>query len=231
MTNATDVAKGAASVVLTGEGLANIVDLVKVGRMRYQRVLTWVFNKVAKTFQIVLFVVLAFLLTRNFVVTTFDVVLLLFLIDFVTLAIATDNARWSPHPDAWNIKDIVKSSLILGLLVVAESLFLLFWGMHTGGIKGYPQLRSYSLAILFYMGLLMVFVVRERGHFWSSPPSFPPLGIIVADIALFTFMVTIGIGHLVAPLPFGLLCRLLGLCAFFALGINDLVKWWLLRTG
>jgi len=136
VSNATDVAKGAASVVLTGEGLANIVDLVKVGRMICQRVLTWVFNKMAKTFQIVLFVVLAFLLTRNFVVTTFDVVLLLFLIDFVTLAIATDNARWSPHPDAWNIKDIVKSSLILGLLVVAESLFLLFWGMHYGGDKG-----------------------------------------------------------------------------------------------
>lgn len=231
VSNATDVAKGAASVVLTGEGLANIVDLVKVGRMIYQRVLTWVFNKVVKTFQIVLFVVLAFLFTRNFVVTTFDMVLLLFLIDFVTLAIATDNARWSSHPDVWNIKEIVKSSSILGLLVVAESLFLLFWGLHSGDIQGYPQLRSYSLAILFYMGVLMVFVVRERGHFWSSSPSFPLLGIILADIVIFTALVTMGISNLVAPLPFGLLCRLLGFCVFFALGINDLVKWWLLRAG
>ncbi|MCX5998368.1 MAG: plasma-membrane proton-efflux P-type ATPase, partial [Chloroflexi bacterium] len=35
--NATDVAKGAASVVLTGEGLSNVIDLVKIGRMIHQR--------------------------------------------------------------------------------------------------------------------------------------------------------------------------------------------------
>ena len=93
VSSATDVAKGAASVVLTGDGLGNIVDLVKVGRMMHQRMLTWIFNKVVKTFQIVVFVVVAFLLTGQFIVSAFDVILLLFVIDFVTLSISTDNAR------------------------------------------------------------------------------------------------------------------------------------------
>lgn len=43
------MAKGAASVVLTREGLASIVDLVKNGRAIYQRVLTWIVNKVSRT--------------------------------------------------------------------------------------------------------------------------------------------------------------------------------------
>ena len=95
VSSATDVAKGAASVVLTGEGLGNIVDLIRVGRMMHQRMLTWIFNKVVKTFQIVVFVVVAFLLTDQFIVSVFDVVLLLFVIDFVTLSISTDNVRGS----------------------------------------------------------------------------------------------------------------------------------------
>ncbi|MGO0123215.1 plasma-membrane proton-efflux P-type ATPase [Desulfothermobacter acidiphilus] len=230
VSNATDVAKGAASVVLTGSGLANIVDLVKTGRMIYQRVLTWVFNKIVKTFQIVLFVVLAFFWTKHFVVSTFDVVLLLFLIDFVTLAIATDNARWSSRPDTWNIKDITKSSLVLGLLVVAESLLLLYLGFERLG-ENYQLIRTYSLAILFYLGLLTVFVVRERGHFWSSLPSRALFWIVVADIGLVTLLLTQGIPGLLAPLPWSLLLEVLGLSLFFSLVVNDLVKYWLLRPG
>jgi len=49
VSGASDVAKGAASVVLTTEGLANIIDLVKNGRAIYQRVLTWIINKVSRT--------------------------------------------------------------------------------------------------------------------------------------------------------------------------------------
>jgi Cation transport ATPase len=48
VSNATDVAKAAASVVLTQPGLINKVDLVKTGRMIYQRIVTWIFNKVVK---------------------------------------------------------------------------------------------------------------------------------------------------------------------------------------
>ena len=55
VSNATDVAKGAASVVLTSPGLTNILSLVVSGRMIYQRILTWIFNKIVKTFQVVVF--------------------------------------------------------------------------------------------------------------------------------------------------------------------------------
>jgi phosphoserine phosphatase len=47
VSTATDVAKAAASVVLTGQGLTNIVALVEQGRIIYQRVLTWIINKIS----------------------------------------------------------------------------------------------------------------------------------------------------------------------------------------
>jgi hypothetical protein len=48
---------------IVSEGLEGIVDLVKIGRMTYQRIITWILNKIMKTFQITVFVVLMFLLT------------------------------------------------------------------------------------------------------------------------------------------------------------------------
>ena len=49
VSTATDVAKGAASVVLTEQGLTNIVALVEQGRTIYQRILTWIINKISRT--------------------------------------------------------------------------------------------------------------------------------------------------------------------------------------
>ena len=194
VSSATDVAKGAASVVLTGDGLGNIVDLVKVGRMMHQRMLTWIFNKVVKTFQIVVFVVVAFLLTGQFIVSAFDVILLLFVIDFVTLSISTDNARGSLKPDTWDISNLVKSSVILGVLVVLESLAILYIGLGPLGLAKDPgSINTFSFVILFYFGMLSVFVVRERGHFWQSFPSRSLFTITVIDMIAVAFLVTFGI--------------------------------------
>jgi len=227
--SATDVAKGAASVVLTGEGLGNIVDLVKVGRMIYQRILTWIFNKVVKTFQIVVFVVVAFLLTGRFIVSAFDVVLLLFVIDFVTLSISTDNARWSKSPDTWNITGLVKSSIVLGILVVLESLAILYIGLGPLGIsKDYELLKTFSFSILFYFGMMTVFVVRERGHFWNSFPSKSLFYITLIDMIAVALLVTFGFPGL-KPIPITDTLIVIGMAAFFSFVVNDFAKYLLLR--
>ena len=49
VSTATDVAKSSASVVLTEAGLTNIVSLVQQGRTIYQRILTWIVNKISHT--------------------------------------------------------------------------------------------------------------------------------------------------------------------------------------
>jgi hypothetical protein len=64
------VAKGAASVVLTDPGLTNIVALVEQGRTIYQRILTWIINKISQTILKSAFVSVAFLVTGKFVVVS-----------------------------------------------------------------------------------------------------------------------------------------------------------------
>jgi hypothetical protein len=75
VSTATDVAKSAASVVLTEPGLANIVTLVDQGRRIYQRVLTWVVNKVSRTILKAAFVAIAYVVTGRFVVSALAMLL------------------------------------------------------------------------------------------------------------------------------------------------------------
>jgi H+-transporting ATPase len=51
--NSTDVAKASASIVLTEPGTRVIIDAIKTSREIYQRMLTWVINKVTKVIQFV----------------------------------------------------------------------------------------------------------------------------------------------------------------------------------
>jgi H+-transporting ATPase len=76
VSTATDVAKGAASVVLTEAGLTNIVALVEQGRTIYQRILTWIINKISRTILKAAFVAIAFVVTGKFVVSAFAMLLL-----------------------------------------------------------------------------------------------------------------------------------------------------------
>ncbi len=53
VSNSTDVAKAAASVVLTEQGVGVIINAITISRQTYQRMLTWVINKVTKVIEFV----------------------------------------------------------------------------------------------------------------------------------------------------------------------------------
>ena len=153
VSNATDVAKGAASAVLTEEGLSNIVGLVEVGRMIYQRIVTWTVNKIVKTFEVAVFITLAFLLTGYYVVSALDIVLLLFVVDFVTISLSTDRVRWSRQPEKWNVTGLVKVGVLLGVFTVIELFGLLFLGLRYLGLSNdIGNLQTFTFAALFYSG-------------------------------------------------------------------------------
>jgi H+-transporting ATPase len=224
VSNATDVAKKAASAVLTTEGMEGIVDLVKIGRMTYQRVITWILNKIMKTFQITVFVVLAFLLTGNYVISALHMILLLFLTDFVTLSISTDKVRYSRQPDTWNITGLVKVALFLGILVIAELMVLLnIIASYFGLFKNISQLQTFTFQMLIYVELLDLMILRERRHFWNSGPSRFLLLAIAVDLVIVFMIAVFGLPGIV---PISLIAALavVGLSGLIVFLINDPIK-------
>jgi len=230
VSNATDVARSSASVVLTKEGFSGIVDLVKGGRMIHQRIVTWIMNKVVKTFQVVVFVVLAFLLTGEFVVSVLSMILFLFVTDFVTLSLSTDIARPSKNPETWDIKGQVRVAMLLGILTVAESFLLLFIGFSVFDLRSDPgRLQTFAFAYLVFLGVLNVLTLRERGHFWESRPSNALVLFIVADIVVVTLLSMIGLPGLPAiPITEIVVALAFSLATCFL--VNDFVKVTLMRS-
>ncbi len=229
VSNATDVAKKAASAVLTTEGLEGIVDLVKIGRMTYQRIITWILNKIIKTFQITVFVVLAFLLTGQYIISALHMILLLFLTDFVTLSISTDNVRYSEKPDTWDITGIAKVALLLGILVIAELMFFLYIGARYFGLFGdLGRLHTFTFEMLIFVELLDLLIIRERKHFWNSKPSRFLLLAIAGDLALVLLISVLGFPGIVPITPTAAL-TVAGFSLIIAFLINDPIKVLLIR--
>lgn len=231
VSNATDVAKGAASVVLMNEGLTSIVDLVKNGRVIYERITAWILSKVVRTLQIATFVVLSFLLTGTYVVSAFAIILYFFLTDFVKIAMSTDNLCWSKKPDTWNITGAVKTSLVLGFLLIAESFGLLYIALNFFRIPlNDPALYTFTFEVLFYSAMFLIFNVRERHHWWFSKPSWTLLIAATVSIVVATAIVTVGIPGL-TPLPLTQTLFVIMLSAVFSLVLNDSLKSFLVEKG
>lgn len=215
VSSATDVAKAAASLVLTAPGLSNILGAVQVSRQIYQRMLTYTLNKIIKTFQIALFLSLGFIFAGKFVVTPLLIVLLLFANDFVTMSISTDNVSYSTQPDRWRIRVLMRVAFLLAIPVLLLS-FGFF--LAANNVLGLPlaQTQTLMFVMLVFTGQANVYLVRERRHFWKSLPSRLMLIGTTADIIAVSILATRGI--LMAAIPFGMvLIALLSVLAYLPL--------------
>ncbi|HEY6093887.1 MAG TPA: plasma-membrane proton-efflux P-type ATPase [Gallionellaceae bacterium] len=224
VSSATDVAKGAASVVLTEPGLTNIVALVEQGRIIYQRILTWIINKISRTILKAAFVSIAFVVTGKFVVSAFAMLLLVFMTDFAKIALATDRVQPSSKPETWNIGGFIEVSVMLGLAMVAEALLLLWWGWsHFGLANNDNALDTFSFLTLLYMAVFSIVSARERRGFWTTMPSAPLLLAIAAVTLIGTLLTMSGLPGL-SSLPWWQTLAIFTYAMVACLVVNDSVK-------
>jgi plasma-membrane proton-efflux P-type ATPase len=224
VSTATDVAKGAASVVLTEPGLTNIVALVEQGRTIYQRILTWIINKISRTILKAAFVAIAFVVTGEFVVSAFAMLLLVFMTDFAKISLATDHVRPSKKPETWNIGGFVVVSVMLGVAMVAETLLLLWFGWsHFGLATNNNALCTFSFLLLLYFAVFSVVSARERHWFWATLPSKTFLSAITADALTGTLLTRVGLPGLM-PLPWWQTFAVFAYAMVSCLVVNDAMK-------
>ncbi|BBL45419.1 copper-exporting P-type ATPase B [Nanobdella aerobiophila] len=233
--NATDVAKSAASVVLTVEGLQGIVDLIKIGRSVYQRIVTWILLKINRVIEISLLVMIVFIFTEIILhqpillVSSEGAILFFFLKDFPTIAIGTDNVKPSQYPESWDIRKLVLYSGILSLFSFMEELFLFIFYYFYLDIRSIAYLQSLFFLSIMYFGLLMLFVFRESDRFYKSRPSNLLLISTIIDILASTIIGIFGFG-IIEPIKIIDIIFISIYSLFSIFVINDSIKILLNRT-
>jgi H+-transporting ATPase len=217
VSSSTDVAKASASMVLTEPGVGVIIDAIKTSRHIYQRMLTWVINKVTKVIQVIGLLTVGFFWFHDTVVSLLGMTLLLFANDFVTMSLATDNVTYTANPNKWNIRNITLASLIVGALLVIEGVIALFVGTRYFHLE-LEQLRTFTVLMLIFTSQFRVYVVRERRYFWSSRPG---RALFLATTgAIFAFAILGIYGVIITPLTPYQVLFVLGFSAVFTLAID-----------
>jgi H+-transporting ATPase len=224
VSTATDVAKGAASVVLTEPGLTNIVALVEQGRTIYQRILTWIINKISRTILKAAFVAIAYVVTGKFVISAFAMLLLVFMTDFAKIALATDHVKSSQKPETWNIGGFIMVSVVLGIAMVVETLaFLWICWSRFGLATNDNALYTFSFLTMLYFAVFSIVSARERHWFCATCPSKTLMAALAADALIGTVLTFVGIPGLVS-LPWWQILVIFAYAMVACLVVNDAVK-------
>jgi H+-transporting ATPase len=225
VSNSTDVAKASASIVLTEPGTRVIINAIRTSRQIYQRMLTWVINKVTKVIQFVGILVLGFFWLHHVVLSVLGMVLLVFANDFVTMSLATDNVETTSSPNIWNVKKITLASLVIGAFLVVEGLIVIYLGTYYYNME-LETLQTFLLLNLIFTSQFRVLTLRERRRFWSSRP-----GRELAISSLVTVIVffCLGIYGIIIPsITLAQALLVLVFSALFTLGV-DLPKFYTFR--
>ena len=167
--NATDVARAAASIVLTQPGLGDVVAAIELSRRIYQRMLTYALNSSIKKLEVPVFLSVVFLVTGRIALSPLLMVLLLFANDFATMAITTDRASSSRRPNRWRVQPLLLGALGVALPSLALTLAV-FWAGGTVLDLGADRLQTLAFVTLAFGSQATVYLVREPRRLWSSRP-------------------------------------------------------------
>ena len=195
VSDATDAARAAASIVLTTAGLSVIIDAIKESRKIFQRMNSYAIYRIAETLRVLLFMTTAILVFNFYPLTAVMIVMLALLNDGAILSIAYDNVHYKNAPEAWNMRLVLGIATVLGIVGPIAAFGLFFLGDRVFHLD-HPHIQTMMYLMLSVAGHLTIFQTRTRGPFWSIRPArmlwMAVLGtqMLATAIAVFGLLVT-----------------------------------------
>jgi H+-transporting ATPase len=227
--NASDIAKDSASAVLTADGIDGIIAMVKTSRTIYQRIYSWTLMMVARKSNIIGYIVLMLLISRSFMLSITGTVIMLFLGDFGSMALSSDNVRSSLKPDSFKVSRLFGVSGWLGILMIAEGTIFTVIALSIFNLTGnVDKIYTFGFAYLNMAGILTIPIVRERGHFWESKPSRFLTITVLAELLIVIIISLTGVLEL-APLGWVTTFTIFGYTLLVTFLVNDSLKVFLVR--
>jgi H+-transporting ATPase len=205
--NALDIAKSSAGIVLTKPGLSNIPNLINVSRSVHQRIKTWISAMITRKLALPVFIAFGLLIFKEPVISPFLAFIFMLFGDIVTFSLSKDNVAPSAKPDRWNLRSLIYRGSIYGLVLLLMSLGVFWIARDTMGL---PLEQVHTIVFTWLVlsaGQAVLYVVRTRTVFWEKPyPGRWFVATTVLTLLLTAVMATLGI--FMQPIPliwFGIL--------------------------
>jgi Mg2+-importing ATPase len=230
--NATDVAQDSADILLLRSDLGVIINGISYGRSIFSNINKYIrFTLVGNFGNFFAISTLYLIAGANLPLLPIQLVLTNLLTDLPCITIATDNV--SPAelvlPSKFNVHSLMFISMFLGTITA------LFEVMYYAIIKNQPIGIAQTGLYLFLtlIGLIVIFSVRNKDHFWRAPKLSKAMGLSFA-VVTFVSIVTIYIGvtkrlFSFSALPIGILGITLAVTIFYIF-ILDTVKTWFYKS-
>ncbi|MDA8311211.1 MAG: plasma-membrane proton-efflux P-type ATPase [Actinomycetota bacterium] len=219
--DSTDVAKAAASLVLTRPGIGEIMAAIQGSRRIYERMKTFVVTMLARKIGIPVFLAGGVVLAGIFVTTPALIVLLMFGTDIATMTLSTDQVVPSEGPDRWSVASLVATGAGIGVLLVAASAAV-YLSKYLFSLSLHQTQTLAFVWLVFGAAQAILYLMRNPRWFWHRP--YPSRILALSSVA---DIVGVGLiawfGWLTAPISIGLIAATFGLAAVF-LVVADLLK-------
>ncbi len=170
VSDATDAARAAASIVLLTPGLSVIIDAIKESRKIFQRMNSYAIYRIAETLRVLLLMTLSILIFNFYPVTAVMIVMIALLNDGAILSIAYDNVHYRDKPESWNMRLVLGISTVLGVIGVVSAFGLFYLGERVF-LLDRAHIQTLMYLKLSVAGHLTIFLTRTRGPFWSIRPA------------------------------------------------------------
>jgi H+-transporting ATPase len=103
------------------------------------------------------------------------------------------------QPSVWRVGGITLTGAVLGLVTLVFCVSVLAVGHYAMGLD-LLRLRTLAIVTLVFSGQAILYVVRERRHFWNSRPSTWLMFSSGLDVCLISLLASRGIWMTALPL-------------------------------
>ncbi|VAW78107.1 Lead, cadmium, zinc and mercury transporting ATPase; Copper-translocating P-type ATPase [hydrothermal vent metagenome] len=222
VSGATDAARAAADLVLMAPGMSVIIRAIEEARRIFERMNSYAIYRICETIRIMFFVVLAMVFFNFYPITAVMIILLAFFNDLPIMTIAYDNTELEQQPVRWNMHQVITVATVMGIVGVIGSFGMLLIALDWLQLD-VPQVQTYVFLKMAVAGHLVLFVARNKGHFWKRPWPAPVMvwSALVTKLAA-TLLAAYGFG-LITPISWPEIALVWGYSLGSAI-VTDIVK-------
>jgi len=214
---ATDIARAAADMIMLAPDLGVLADGVREGRRTFANILKYVRMGTSSNFGNMLSMALASIVLPFLPLLPMQILLNNLLYDLSEIGIPFDSvdADDVDHPHSWDIKSILRFTIVMGAVsslfdIATFTILLKVFDADAATFQTAWFLESIATQIL------VIFLIRSRGDFWSSRPHWilvtTSLGALAFTVALVLSPLRTIFGFVAIPASLGL-----SICAIVAL--------------